>query len=79
MVGGGGSGSGEGRLAQEDVEELEQGRQDHGPRRQLTAAGSGIGSGWLPGYLRLCEPTPRLCFVPLRRRGGQSEEAAWEA
>lgn len=42
-------GFGEGRLAQEDVEELEQRRQDHGPQQQLTAAGSG--SGWPPGRL----------------------------
>lgn len=47
MVGGssgGGSGSlGRGRLAQEDVEQLEQRRQDHGPRQRLTAADSGSG------------------------------------
>lgn len=35
----GGSGSDEGRLAQEDVEELKQRWQDHGPQRQLTALG----------------------------------------
>ena len=39
-----GSSSGKGRLVQEDVEELEQQRQDHGPQRKLIAAGSG--SGW---------------------------------
>lgn len=45
----GGGSSGEGRLAQEDVEELEQQRQDHGPQRQLTAEGSV--SRWPPGLL----------------------------
>lgn len=43
-----GSSFGEGRLAQEDVKELQQQRQDHGPQRQLTAEGSG--SGRPPGF-----------------------------
>lgn len=68
----GGSGFGEGRLAQEDVEEFEQRRQDHGPQRQLTAAGSG--SGLPPG-----RPRSRLHYVVLRRRGGHCAEAAQKA
>lgn len=37
----GGSGFGEGRLAQEDVEELEQRWQDHGPQRSSPQQGQG--------------------------------------
>lgn len=48
----GGSGFGEGRLAQEDVEELEQRRQDHGPQRSSPQQGQGQdGSQGVRGHL----------------------------
>lgn len=73
----GGSGFGQGRLAQEDVEELKQRRQDHGPQRQLTAVGSG--SGQPLGRMSPLDPTPRLHYVVLRRQGGHNAQAAQKA